>query len=102
MGAYKFALAVNIIVVAVMYIDFLPEKLQLSAIERMENQLGGLVNNVGRTLAKLDSTASTAVIGWIGEDSQGDFVLQELAKYPCLDTRFVKRREERLLRMCLP
>ncbi|MDD6883117.1 MAG: carbohydrate kinase family protein [Eubacteriales bacterium] len=92
MEKYKFALAGNIIVDAVKYIDFLPEKLQLSAIERVENQLGGLVNNVGRTLAKLDPAAKTAVIGWIGEDAEGDFVLRELAKYPCLDTRFVKRQ----------
>ena len=88
---YDFALAGNMILDTVKYIDRLPEKLELVAIRGMEQQPGGLVPNVGRVLARLMPRSRIAAIGRVGEDGAADVLLKMLSEYPALDLSMVKK-----------
>ena len=57
-------------------IDSLPEKGKLQRVERMELHTGGCAANTGISLAKLG--VQTAVIGKVGVDGFGDFIVQRL------------------------
>ncbi|MCE5314551.1 MAG: carbohydrate kinase family protein [Armatimonadota bacterium] len=59
-------------------VDKLPEKGKLSLVERMELHGGGCANNTGIGLAKIG--IKTAVIGKVGNDGFGDFMVNSLAK----------------------
>lgn len=58
-------------------IDALPDKGKLSRVERMELHTGGCAANTGISLAKLG--VKTAVIGKVGTDGFGDFIVHRLA-----------------------
>ena len=57
-------------------IDTLPEKGRLQRVERMELHTGGCAANTGISLAKLG--VRTAVIGKVGVDGFGDFIVGRL------------------------
>jgi len=59
-------------------VDQLPEKGKLALVERMELHSGGCAANTGGTLAKIG--VDTAVMGKVGNDGFGDFVIGYLQK----------------------
>lgn len=72
-------------------IDTYPERGRLNLVERMELHSGGCAANTGVSLAKIG--VKTAVIGKVGNDGFGDFLVQVLQKHG-IDTRGVKRDEK--------
>ncbi len=79
------AVAGNIVVDSIKKIDTYPDKLELTVIRSIEQALGGLVCNVGIDLARLDPTLPIIVIGYAGEDANGEFVRREMSRYPSID-----------------
>lgn len=71
-------------------IDQLPPRGRLGLVEEMRLHIGGCASNTGIDLAKLG--VSTAVLGKVGCDGLGDFVVNTLEKAG-LDTRGVVRDE---------
>lgn len=71
-------------------IDTYPERGRLNLVERMELHSGGCAANTGVSLAKIG--IRTAVIGKVGNDGFGDFLVQVLQKHG-IDTCGVKRDE---------
>ena len=59
-------------------IESFPPKGTLASVDRMELHAGGCAANTGITLAKLG--VPTAVIGKVGRDGFGDFLIQTLAR----------------------
>jgi sugar/nucleoside kinase (ribokinase family) len=59
-------------------IDSLPERGKLQRVERMELHTGGCAANTGISLAKLG--VKTAVVGKVGTDGFGDFMVRRLAE----------------------
>ncbi|MHB9035496.1 MAG: carbohydrate kinase family protein [Armatimonadota bacterium] len=59
-------------------VDQLPERGKLSLVDRMELHGGGCANNTGIDLAKIG--IKTAVIGKVGNDGFGDFMVNSLEK----------------------
>lgn len=72
-------------------IDTYPERGRLQLVDRMELHSGGCAANTGVSLAKIG--VKTAVIGKVGNDGFGDFLVQVLQKHS-IDTRGVKRDEK--------
>lgn len=60
-------------------IEAFPPKGTLAAVERMELHVGGCAANTGLALAKLG--VPTAVIGKVGQDGFGDFLVAALTKH---------------------
>ena len=92
MAGKAIAVAGNIIVDTIKKIDAYPDKLELTAIRSINRALGGLACNVGIALARLDPALPVLVIGFAGDDENGELVRGEFARYPSLDTRFVRRK----------
>ena len=72
-------------------VDVLPERGKLTLVDRMELHTGGCANNTGTGLAKIG--VKTAIIGKVGNDGFGDFMVNELSKNG-VDCRGVKRDPE--------
>lgn len=72
-------------------VDVYPERGRLNLVDRMELHSGGCAANTGVSLAKIG--VKTAVIGKVGTDGFGDFLIQVLQKHG-IDTRGVKRDEK--------
>ena len=69
-----------------------PKQNELTHItEGITNSTGGSVCNTITDLARLDPTMHLVASGFAGHDAEGDFVLQELGKYPNIDLSMVKR-----------
>lgn len=85
------ALAGNIVVDSIKYISGYPNKLELTAIRRVERSLGGAVPNVGLDLAKLDPSLPLKAIGFVGADDNGAYALETLSRCPSIDLSDVKR-----------
>lgn len=83
-------LAGNIIVDYVKMIDSYPGKLSLAPIREIKASLGGLVPNVGVDLAKLDPSLTVRAMGYVGDDADGRFALDNMKKYPNIDVSMVK------------
>jgi len=69
-------------------IDTLPPKGRLGLVEEMTLHIGGCASNTGIDLARLG--VSSAVLGKVGADGLGDFIVQTLER-DRVDTRGVKR-----------
>ncbi len=80
------AVAGNVIVDTIKTIDAYPDKLELTVIRSMSRALGGLVCNVGIDLARLDPSLPVMVVGFAGDDENGELVRSEFARYPSIDT----------------
>ena len=69
-----------------------PKQNELTHItEGITNSTGGSVCNTITDLARLDPSMHLVASGFAGHDAEGDFVLQELGKYPNIDLSMVKR-----------
>jgi len=86
MAAKSVAVAGNIIVDTIKMIDAYPDKLELTAIRSLSRALGGLVCNVGIDLARLDPSLPVKVVGFAGDDENGELVRSEFARFPSIDT----------------
>jgi sugar/nucleoside kinase (ribokinase family) len=60
-------------------VDILPERGKLTLVDRMELHTGGCATNTGIALAKIG--VDTAVIGKVGDDGFGDFMVSELVRH---------------------
>lgn len=67
----------------------LPERGRLTLVDQMELHTGGCATNTGISLAKLG--IGTGVIGAVGADGFGDYVVAQLDRYG-IDTRGVRRK----------
>lgn len=88
---YAIALAGNIVVDSIKYIPEYPDKLELTAIRRIERSLGGSVPNVGIDLAKLAPGLPLKAVGFVGEDDNGAYALDVLSRHPSIDLSDVRR-----------
>lgn len=59
--------------------------------EGIQNSTGGSVCNTITDLARLDPRLPLVASGFAGHDAEGDFVLQEMGKYPNIDLSMVRR-----------
>ncbi|MBE6943205.1 MAG: carbohydrate kinase family protein [Ruminococcaceae bacterium] len=59
--------------------------------EGIQNSTGGSVCNTISDLAKLDPALHLVASGYAGHDAEGDFILQEMGKYPNIDLSQVRR-----------
>ena len=85
------AIAGNMILDNIKFIDSYPSLLELAAIRGLRRELGGAVCNVGRSLARLDASIPIQAVGWVGEDEAGDYLLAELRRFPSIDVSHVQR-----------
>jgi sugar/nucleoside kinase (ribokinase family) len=76
----------------VKYIEGYPAEQNLTTITGVARSTGGLACNCGLTLAKLDPSLPVKVIGVVGEDEAGEYVLGQLAKHGSLNLSRVKRQ----------
>jgi len=82
----------NMIVDTTYPIETWPKQNELTHItEGIASSTGGCVCNTVSDLARLDPDLHLVVSGFAGHDTEGDFILQELAKYPNIDLSMVKR-----------
>ena len=59
--------------------------------EGIQSSTGGSVCNTITDLAKLDPALPLVASGYAGHDAEGDFILQEMRKYPNIDLSQVRR-----------
>ena len=59
--------------------------------EGIQNSTGGSVCNTISDLARLDPKLHLVASGYAGYDAEGDFILQEMGKYPNIDLTQVRR-----------
>lgn len=87
------AAAGNLIVDITYPIERWPKQSELTTItEGITRSIGGAVCNVITDLAKLDSDLPLDALGVIGNDPEGDFILEELGKYPNVNLDLLKRK----------
>jgi len=69
-----------------------PKESELTHItEGIQSTTGGSVCNTITDLARLDPKLPLVASGFAGHDTEGDFILQEMGKYPNIDLSMVKR-----------
>ena len=85
------AFAGNLNVDQIKFIEQYPSPQALTSILEIKKTLGGLVCNCAIDVAKLDSSIPLKAIGIVGEDDAGDFVLEEMKRYPSISCEAVKR-----------
>lgn len=82
----------NMIVDITYPIETWPKQNELTHItEGITNSTGGSVCNTITDLARLDPQMHLVASGFAGHDTEGDFILQEMKKYPNIDLSMVKR-----------
>ncbi|MBO5322504.1 MAG: carbohydrate kinase family protein [Oscillospiraceae bacterium] len=82
----------NMIVDITYPIETWPKQNELTHItEGIQNSTGGSVCNTITNLARLDPSLPLYASGFAGYDAEGEFVLQEMGKYPNIDISMVKR-----------
>ena len=59
--------------------------------EGIQTSTGGSVCNTICDLARLDPNLHLVASGYAGHDAEGDFILQEMGKYPNIDLSMVRR-----------
>lgn len=86
-------IAGNLIVDITYPIEHWPRESELTTItEGITNSVGGAVCNDIVDLAKLDPELPLEALGMIGEDAEGDYILQELGKHKNIDlSRLVRK-----------
>ena len=73
-------------------IETWPKQNELTHItEGIQNSPGGSVCNTITDLARLDPQMPLVASGFAGHDAEGDFLLQEMGKYPNINLGMVKR-----------
>ena len=82
----------NMIVDITYPIETWPKQNELTHItEGIQNSTGGSVCNTITDLARLDPKLPLVASGFAGHDAEGDFILQEMGKYPNIDLSMVQR-----------
>lgn len=82
----------NMIVDITYPIEAWPRQNELTHItEGIHNSTGGAVCNTITDLARLDPNLHLVASGFAGHDAEGDFLLQEMGKYPNIDLSMVRR-----------
>ena len=83
----------NLIVDITYPIERWPRQSELTTItEGITRSTGGAVCNVISDLAKLDPTLPLEAMGVIGEDPEGEFILEQLGAHKNIDLSLLKRR----------
>lgn len=73
-------------------IETWPNQNELTHItEGIRSSTGGAVCNTITDLARLDPNLRLVASGFAGHDTEGDFILQEMGKYPNIDLSMVRR-----------
>jgi len=85
MGKRGIALSGNLIVDFYKEIDIYPDHSTLTTIRNINRETGGLVCNCAQGLSQIDPEFKLAVIGRIGADEAGDFIVEKLSQYPNID-----------------
>ena len=86
------AVAGNIIVDHIKYIESYPAEQALTTITEMTSSTGGLCCNCVLALARLDPALPVKAIGIVGGDEAGDYILRQFAGYPSVDTSRIRRQ----------
>lgn len=82
----------NMIVDITYPIETWPKQNELTHItEGIRSSTGGCVCNTITDLARLDPKLPLVASGFAGHDAEGDFILQEMGKYPNIDLSMVRR-----------
>lgn len=82
----------NMIVDMTYPIETWPNQNELTHItEGIRNSSGGAVCNTIMDLARLDPGMKLVASGIAGHDAEGDFLLEEMGRYPNIDLSMVKR-----------
>ncbi len=82
----------NMIVDITYPIETWPNQNELTHItEGIQSSTGGSVCNTITDLARLDNQLHLVASGFAGHDAEGDFILQEMKKYPNINLDMVKR-----------
>lgn len=82
----------NMIVDITYPIETWPKQNELTHItEGIQSSTGGAVCNTITDLARLDPTLPLVASGFAGHDAEGEFMLQEMSKYPNIDLSMVRR-----------
>ena len=82
----------NMIVDITYPIETYPKQNELTHItEGIQQTTGGAVCNTIMDLARLDPQLRLVASGFAGHDKEGDFMMEELGKYPNIDLSMVKR-----------
>ena len=84
----------NMIVDITYPIETWPKQNELTHItEGIQSSTGGSVCNTITDIARLDPTMPLVASGFAGYDAEGDFILEEMGKYPNIDLSMVQRNE---------
>ena len=81
----------NLILDQLKFIQQYPHPGTLTTITQTELSLGGLVCNCALDAIKLDPGIPVSVIGRIGTDSAGDYILSQLGRHSTIDTSGIRR-----------
>lgn len=82
----------NMIVDILYPVTGLPAPGELSSIlEGISRSTGGALCNVIGDLAMMDASLPLAALGRVGEDAEGDYVLETLRRYPNVDLSMIRR-----------
>ena len=84
----------NLIVDILKFVEAWPREMGLTAITHQARSLGGLACNCAIDMAKLAPEVPVKVMGVVGDDSYGDYILEKFSEYPSIDTSSVMREGE--------
>lgn len=83
----------NLVVDITYPIERWPRQSELTTItEGITRSVGGAVCNVVTDLARMDKSLPLSALGVIGQDAEGDFILEQLGKYRNVDLSLLGRK----------
>lgn len=83
----------NLVVDITYPIERWPRQSELTTItEGITRSVGGAVCNVVTDLARMDKSLPLSALGVIGQDAEGDFILEQLGKYRNMDLSLLGRK----------
>ena len=86
-------MAGNLVVDITYPIERWPRQSELTTItEGITRSVGGAVCNVVTDLARMDKSLPLSALGVIGQDAEGDFILEQLGKYRNVDLSLLGRK----------
>ncbi|MCL2059814.1 MAG: carbohydrate kinase family protein [Oscillospiraceae bacterium] len=86
------AIAGSLIVDYVKYINSYPAPQALTTISAMDRSVGGLACNCGLALAKLDPSLPVKIIGIVGHDEAGEYIMSQFMEHKNIDVTHVLRQ----------
>ena len=86
------AFAGSMVVDIIKFISAYPKPQSLCSIINIQRAPGGLACNCAIDMAKLDSSIPVEIIGAIGNDEQGEFLLSEFSKFPSINTKGISKK----------